>query len=152
MRPSGQSVASTAEDLLDSLLGLHGLMRRQHRGDEQHGGVPEKRGQFRLLRVLFKRGRLTMQELAASLDVAPPTVTGMIKRLLEQGYVERVHDDADWRNVWIELTEEGREAIVRHHRERAAALQELIEQLDEEEHAKLKEAIPVLDRLLELGA
>lgn len=150
----------TAEALLDVLHGVHRLMRaplplgdQEDRGgaDGPGGhGFPEKRGQFKLLIVLTKRGRSSMQELAAALDVTPPTVTGMVRRLLEQGYVERAHDDADWRTVWVELTERGREVVTRHHRERVAALERRIEQLEPEEQAQLRDAIPVLARLLEI--
>ena len=146
-----------AEQLLDLLLGLHKLMR----GGPPPGGVdapepggrgfPEAKGQFRLMRVLVQRGRLPMQELAAHLDVAPPTATGIVKRLLEQGYVERGHDDADWRAVWVELTPAGREAITRHHQERVAALRGRIERLSPEERAQLGGAIPALAALLRVG-
>lgn len=90
-----------------------------------------------------------MQELASFLEVTPPTVTGMVKRLVEQGYVERVRDDADWRTVWVELTVEGREAITRLHQEHVAALRARVERLSEDEQARLWDAVPVLSRLLD---
>jgi DNA-binding MarR family transcriptional regulator len=159
MEPSEDPTSRrTAEALLDVLHGVHRLMRASlHTGDhEAHaaepGGLafPEKRGQFKLLIVLTKRGRSSMQELAAALDVTPPTVTGMVRRLLEQGYVERARDDADWRTVWVELTEQGREVVTRHHRERVEALERRIAQLGPEERERLRAAIPVLARLLEI--
>jgi MarR family transcriptional regulator, organic hydroperoxide resistance regulator len=106
-------------------------------------------GQFRLLRVLLTRERSTMQELAALLDVAPPSVTGLIKRLLAQGYVKRVHDEADWRNIWIQLTAEGRQAVTDYDRQRIAALQRRIERLNLDEQARLVAVFPVLSHLLE---
>ncbi len=160
MRLSGHDSEELAEALLDVLRGMHQLMRQPlppgHQEDasgaSERGGhsLLEKPGQFKLLMVLTKRGRLTMQELATALGVAPPSVTGMIRRLLEQGYVKRVRDESDWRTVWVELTEQGREAVTRHHRERVAALRQRIEQLDSEEREKLRDAIPVLSHLLEL--
>jgi DNA-binding MarR family transcriptional regulator len=160
MRQLGNEPVELAEALIDVLRGMHRLMRQPHPvSDKQHAGygasrgghsLLEKPGQFKLLMILTKRGRLAMQELAAALDVAPPTVTAMVKRLLEQGYVERVRDDADWRTVWVELTDQGREAVTQHHRERVAALRQRIEQLDPEERATLRDAIPVLAHLLEL--
>ena len=158
--PRGETDRRTAEALLDVLHGMHKLMRvplplGDHNGRTDAGGpgghgFPEKRGQFKLLIVLTKRGRSSMHELAAALDVTPPTVTGMVRRLLEQGYVERARDDADWRTVWVELTERGREVVTRHHRERVEALERRIEQLDPEERERLRDAIPVLARLLEI--
>ena len=158
MPTSTDDTARTAEALLEVLHGVHRLLRPPlplgdpSGGDHPGGhGFPEKRGQFKLLIVLTKRGRSSMQELAAALDVTPPTVTGMVRRLLEQGYVERARDDADWRTVWVELTERGREVVTRHHRERVEALERRIEQLDPEERERLRDAIPVLARLLEIG-
>ncbi len=56
-------------------------------------------GQLTLLGILVEHERCTMQELAEHLAVAPSTVTAMVKRLLAQGYVERSHDDVNWRTV-----------------------------------------------------
>lgn len=151
MRPTGESPGDVAEALLGVLHGIHRLMRGPLPGaDPEAAPFPEKPGQFKLVWILHKRGSLAMQELAASLDVAPPTVTGLVKRLLEQGYVQRVRDESDWRTVRVELTEEGRKALIRHHHERVAALRARIDQLDEDERTKLNAAIPVLARLVEM--
>src|ERR1700686_5165587 len=58
-------------------------------------------GQLTLLDTLVERGRCAMQELAEELAVAPSTATAMVKRLVAQGYIERSHDDEDWRTVWV---------------------------------------------------
>lgn len=154
---------STAEALLELLPALHRLARGRfpaggrerpechRRGHRSGQDLAEKRGQHRVLMVLSGRERCTMQELATALDVAPPTVTGMVKRLLSQGYVERVHDEGDWRNVWVQLTDEGREAITRSQRERVATLESRVAELSEEDQARIREAIPALERLLGLG-
>ncbi len=122
-------------------------------GNDEHGGLAAQAapgpGQFRLLRVLLTHERITMQELAALLDVAPPTVTGLIKRLLTQGYVARVHDEADWRNIWIQITEQGRQAITNYDQQRIATLQQRIEHLSPEEQTRLQAVFPVLLHILE---
>ena len=61
-------------------------------------------GQLSLLRILVEQERCTMQELAERLAVAPSTATAMVKRLLAQGYVERAHDEVNWRTVWVRPT------------------------------------------------
>src|SRR5579859_4735013 len=68
-------------------------------------------GQLSLLQVLVEHERCTMQELSEHLAVAPSTATAMVKRLLAQGYVERSHDDLNWRTVWVKPTEQGRLAV-----------------------------------------
>lgn len=122
-------------------------------GNDEHGGsavlAKPGPGQFRLLRVLLTRERTTMQELATLLDVAPPTVTGLIKRLLAQGYVARVHDETDWRNIWIQITEQGRQAITYYDQQRIATLQQRIEHLSPEEQGRLQAVFPVLLHILE---
>jgi len=62
---------------------------------------------------LARRGDASTSDIAARLDVAPPSVTGMIKRLAEAGYV--VYEP--YRGV--RLTDEGRRAalsVIRRHR------------------------------------
>ncbi len=75
-------------------------------------------GQLTLLCVLVEHERCTMQELAEHLAVAPSTTTAMMKRLLAQGYVERSHDDVNWRTVWVKPTESGRQAVYVFHQAR----------------------------------
>src|SRR5258708_33043576 len=96
--------SSHESDIAGDLLDLMPNLLRQIRVDiprevDSEQVIPEWRdiselrattGQIRLLRILITHQRCTMQELAEQLDVAPPTVTAMIKRLLAQGFVERL--------------------------------------------------------------
>jgi MarR family transcriptional regulator, organic hydroperoxide resistance regulator len=162
MPHSELSAADMAAVLLDLSSRLLALVRRNLlvngmptllAGNDEHGesAVPTTPGpgQFRLLRVLLTHERITMQELATLLDVAPPTVTGLIKRLLAQGYVARIHDEADWRNIWIQITEQGRQVITNYDQQRVATLQQRIEHLSPEEQTRLQAVFPVLLHILE---
>ncbi|MFL5704105.1 MAG: MarR family transcriptional regulator [Ktedonobacteraceae bacterium] len=162
MPHSELSAADMAAVLLDLSSRLLALVRRNLlvngmttllAGNDEHGesAVPATPGpgQFRLLRVLLTHERITMQELATLLDVAPPTVTGLIKRLLAQGYVARIHDEADWRNIWIQITEQGRQVITNYDQQRVATLQQRIEHLSPEEQTRLQAVFPVLLHILE---
>src|SRR5438270_8019671 len=156
MPPSEMGAADMAAVLLDLSSRLLAHVRKNllvgmttpPAGNDEHGEsaalAKPGPGQFRLLRVLLTHKRITMQELAALLDVAPPTVTGLIKRLLTQGYVDRVHDEADWRNIWIQITEQGRQAITNYDQQRIATLQQRIEHLSPEEQTRLQAVFPVL--------
>lgn len=108
------------------------------------------KGQIKLLRVLMTRQRCTMQELAEQLDVAPPTVTAMVKRLLTQGFVERVRDEEDWRVVWVSPTERGQRAASLYEEFWRTNLQRLLDHLSEEELAQLRVALPILRRVSEV--
>lgn len=108
------------------------------------------KGQLKLLRVLMTRQRCTMQELAEQLGVASPTVTGMVKRLLAQGFVERVRDEQDWRVVQVLPTERGQRAVTLYEEFWRANLQRLLVQLSQEELAQLRVALPILRHLSEV--
>jgi DNA-binding MarR family transcriptional regulator len=107
-------------------------------------------GQLTLLRVLIDHDRCSMQELAEYLGVTPSTATAMVKRLLAQGYLERSHDNVNWRTVWVKPTEPGRRAVEIFERVRLASLQRRLEQLSDEERASIAAALPALRHLVEL--
>lgn len=48
-----------------------------------------------------------MRGLARELDLSKPTVTRSLDTLCTLGYVERLRDTADLRNVFIVMTQEG---------------------------------------------
>src|SRR5690349_7030483 len=120
-----ENTSSLQLDIADELLDLIPALLQQIRVDvatvsasaqeqpELHDIVELRatNGQVRLLRILTRRQRCTMQELADQLGVAAPTVTAMVKRLLTLEFVERVRDEQDWRVVWISATERGQRAV-----------------------------------------
>lgn len=107
-------------------------------------------GQLSLLGILVEHGRCTMQELAEHLAVTPPTATAMVKRLLAQGYVERAHDEADWRTVWVKPTEAGHRAVSVFQQARLASLESRLDHLSDEERASILAALPALRHLIEV--
>lgn len=153
-----------ASDIADDLLDLLPSLLRQIRADIPRGTsseqeTPELRdiselrattGQIRLLRMLITHQRCTMQELADQLDVAPPTVTAMIKRLLTQGFVERLRDEQDWRVVRVLPTERGQRAVSLYDEYRRANLQRRLAHLNQEELAHLRAALPILRHIIEV--
>src|SRR6266566_4975597 len=105
-------------------------------------------GQITLLGVLIEHERCTMQELAEHLAVTPSTVTAMVKRLLAQGYVERIRDEADWRAVWVKSTEKGHSAVAVFDRASLASLERRMKRLSQEEYRALHAALPALRHLI----
>jgi DNA-binding MarR family transcriptional regulator len=77
--------------------------------------------QFRVLVLLDGAGRLTMGELAASLDVNPSTVTRLCDALVDKRLVRRVPDRDNRRLVCAELAPAGRR-LVDHVMDRRRAL------------------------------
>jgi DNA-binding MarR family transcriptional regulator len=81
-------------------------------------------GQEQVLEVLAVDGAMPMGELAARLNVRPPTVSKTIARLSAQGLVQRTPDGGDGRLIRVQLTAEGES--------RAAALVGLMEEVESE--------------------
>jgi DNA-binding MarR family transcriptional regulator len=106
-------------------------------------------GQLTLLYTLVERGRCAMQELAEELAVAPSTATAMVKRLVAQGYIERSHDDEDWRTVWVKPTEAGKQAVEVYQQARLRSLQCHLKYLSNEERVSIEAALPALYHLIE---
>jgi MarR family transcriptional regulator, organic hydroperoxide resistance regulator len=150
-----------SDDLLDLIYNLLHKLRADipreanlEQTSQEWQDIAELRGttgrQVRLLRTLVEHQRCTMQELADLLDVTQPSVTAMIKRLLAQGFVERSHDEQDWRLVRIAPTERGQRAVTLYLQVRRANLQRRLAHLSSEELAALSAVLPVLHHLIEV--
>ena len=64
--------------------------------------------QLHLLSVLKKGGGLlTTGEIGEAMVKASQTITGLVDRLEEPGFVERVFDRSDRRKTWVRMTKEG---------------------------------------------
>jgi MarR family transcriptional regulator, organic hydroperoxide resistance regulator len=156
--PSSHDALDIAGELFDIIPRLLGRIRADIPRDTDDL-APEWRdilelratkGQLKLLRILMTHQRCTMQELAEQLEVAPPTVTAMVKRLLTQGFVERVRDEQDWRVVQVLPTERGQRAVSLYEEFWRANLQRLLTHLSREELAQLRVALPILRHMSEI--
>lgn len=65
-------------------------------------------GQDQVLRALLESDGLTMSEIAAELQIRPPTASKMAARMGAQGLVERRSSSEDARLVTIHITDTGR--------------------------------------------
>ena len=61
-----------------------------------------------ILVILYKYEKLTMKNIAGKIHRTKPTVTVLVNKLEEQGYVKRVKSDKDSRVTYIILTEKGK--------------------------------------------
>jgi len=74
---------------------------------ENHGinGIVPSHGD--ILIILFQGEKYTMKELADRISRTKPTVTVLIEKLVEYGFVEREKSDTDSRVTYIKLTNKG---------------------------------------------
>ena len=101
------------------------------------------------LATVEKHGPLTLGELAAMEQVQPPSMTRIVARLEEQGFVTREVDPSDRRIARVAITAEGTTVLAVNRTRRTAFLAQRVERFTDTERAQLAAAIPLLERLLE---
>ncbi|WP_186577887.1 MarR family winged helix-turn-helix transcriptional regulator [Aquibacillus kalidii] len=98
------------------------------------------------VQVLFciKKGYETVSEVRDILRVTSPTVTQIINRLEEKGYVERTVNKEDRRSSQVKLTDQGIAVTVKAFNMYVTSINGLIDYLGEEESEQL---IGLLDKV-----
>lgn len=110
------------------------------------------RGQATLLCVIAKQDGMTQSEIAEQLSVQGATVTNMLQRLEEAGFVMRRRDPEDNRLVRVYLTEAGLQKE-RSINAQLGSMQELIfSGIDEVERAILRrQLLRIVENITEKG-
>lgn len=84
---------------------LHTVQRRLGRHMAEHGLTPTE---FGVLEVMYSKGPMPLGEIASKVLMQCGSLTYVIKKLEEQGYVTRRPSAEDRRVIFGELTEQGR--------------------------------------------
>jgi DNA-binding MarR family transcriptional regulator len=87
----------------------------------------------RALHLLAPDRTLAMKELAEQLDMTPPSVTALTRRLLQIGLLDRQAHSEDQRVTLLSLTDEGRQLLTQLEEERLQKMEELLHGLTMEE-------------------
>ena len=77
-------------------------------------------------------------DIEKEFNLKNPTVTGLINRLEEKGYIKRVRSDKDKRYNKLELTESGREILNKGKRKAQENEEKLLNILTDDEIKELK--------------
>lgn len=131
--------------LVEDLLALWRLLRVNTHPVRRGEITPE---QYWLLKLLNKRGEMSIGELAEALGLTGSSVTTACKRLEKAGMLrrERQADGQDERIVLVSLTTQGREQIETWQQERRATLTQMLAPLTISEQEELQRLI---ERILE---
>lgn len=100
--------------------------------------------QWIVLRLICLKESCTLAEIAKETRVEKPSVTRIIQKLMELGYVEIKQGD-DKREKYVRLTEQGIEVYTSLQKELSSFLNELTVGIDE---ADLKTTRDVLNQIL----
>jgi len=131
--------------LVEDLLALWRLLRASTHPVRRAEITPE---QYWLLRLLHRRGPMSISELAEVLGVTGSSITTACKRLEKAGLVkrERQGDGCDERVVLAVLTAQGVEQIEMWQQERREMLSHMLSPLTQQEQDELQRLI---ERVLE---
>ncbi|MFN8456444.1 MAG: MarR family transcriptional regulator [Anaerolineae bacterium] len=106
---------------------------RQITADIKDCPLPVPLSQAYLLRLLDRRGALTMSDLATALGIKLSGCTALVDRAIEAGWVERRRDLHDRRVVWVEVSLAGEHALNQLRQTRARILARYLTRLQPEE-------------------
>ncbi len=131
--------------LVEDLLALWRLLRASTHPVRRAEITPE---QYWLLRLLHRRGPMSISELAEVLGVTGSSITTACKRLEKAGLVkrERQGEGCDERVVLAVLTAQGIEQIEAWQQERREVLSHMLSPLNQQEQDELQRLI---ERVLE---
>jgi DNA-binding MarR family transcriptional regulator len=129
------------ERLIDDMQNLYHLIRRASHPIHRAEMTPE---QYWLLRLLRRKGALSISELADALGVTGSSVTTACKRMEKAGLVTRERQSDDERMVRVMLTPMGHEQVEAWQQRRRAFLQELLAPLTPEQQATLQELLELI--------
>lgn len=146
MSPTVEKVARTdaglASALRVSVARLSRRLRSEREPDNDLG-----LGSLSALGLLFREGPLSVGQLAEADRVQPPSMTRTVNCLVDGGYAVRRKHATDGRQVVVELSDRGRETVLRDRRRRDAWLAQRLKELTPEERAVIRQAAPILERL-----
>lgn len=104
---------------------------------------------WRVVAAIDRHGPLRLSEIADRERVSRPTATTVIKRLEEEGLVERSPDPTDSRSSLISTTTQGSAQLAAWREQLAVGVGGLLDPLSAEDLAALDRASGILARLVD---
>ena len=109
-------------------------------------------GHLNALATIFRAGPIRPGDLAQREFVSAPTMTRTLRDLEKLGLVSRVPDASDGRSILVSVTPEGEHEVLRARSTRAELLAELLNKLQPDQVAALRDALPALEKLATMEA
>jgi DNA-binding MarR family transcriptional regulator len=108
--------------------------------------------QMGALREIRAKGRLNLSQLANQVSVTNQSMTGISNVLVEKDLVERVYDDANRRQIELQLTPKGMEFIDTYDKENLELISQVFSKLSEEDCETLQRASDEIYAILDKTA
>ena len=148
MKADEKSLAKHAANVheLAKQLGLRSMMINQFFAQYMELDVLTY-SQASVLALLLNQQPLRLTDLATALHVRPPSMTELVSRMEQLGWVQKSSMVHDRRGIEVTLTEKGRALIQALERKQLAMLSQRIALLSDEEKEDIERALPILDQL-----
>ncbi|PSR33744.1 MAG: MarR family transcriptional regulator [Sulfobacillus benefaciens] len=121
--------------LFEATFALLRLLGRNFRREREPLNITPT--QYHALALMREAGTTTLMAMAGLLKVAGPTATRAIDALEQKGLVVKDRDPQDRRIVWLRLSEEGENLLMRERQQHIAYLQQLGSKLTPGEQQEL---------------
>ncbi len=157
MAPNGEkvSLAPVPDETKDVIDEVVFQIKRLIQAEEYHTKALNKEyqvsaPQLNCLMALFKNGPLPPSQIARYILVESSTVTGIIDRLEQKGFVKRIRSSQDRRKIFIELTDSGRTLASCAPPPIQLKLHDGLKKLNHQELDKILEVLNMLTGLLDV--
>lgn len=104
--------------------------------------------QHLMLRFMKYFGPCTSSQLAKEFFVKKSAITAIINRLVDKGYVQRLHDQQDRRVIYLSVTEAGLSVLEKSEEDIQKIVEKYLFQLDEDEIESFLKTYEKLARIL----
>lgn len=132
--------------LRTAVTSMHKLLRRQSALVSEYSLTERE-----TIGCLLRNPRLLPTELASLTRVKTQSMSHILKKLEQQGIIERTPSKEDKRKVYISITAIGKKTVQKARREWDEWLKGVIEgSLSEKEKDVLARAVPLLNKLIEI--
>lgn len=105
--------------------------------------------QFSTLQYIRNNKKCTSTEIANEFGVGKSAVTAQINRLFDKGLIERTRDQADRRNVYLNVTNKGVNLVEFTEKELYAAVGDHLSHFDKEEITMFIQSLEKLASLMD---
>ncbi|MBO9478934.1 homoprotocatechuate degradation operon regulator HpaR [Shimia sp. R11_0] len=139
------NIPSTTQSLPIALLRARERVMKPARALLSDAGVTEQ--QWRVVRVLVEEGPLDPTTIAERAVLLLPSLTRILHKLDEKGYVTRQRDEQDGRRQVIRATDAGRELIAVNMPAARGYAQQLREHLGDDRYDQLLELLDDLNQI-----
>ena len=106
---TGLTVTEFADRVSNDMAAISKEFVRQQAGEFYK--VKATLPQLAILELLYRKDELKMSDMARSMNVTTPAMTGIVDKLVRDGYCVRSYDPDDRRVIKIKLTTKGNAAV-----------------------------------------